>query len=190
MNPNPFEYTIYIERPDQLLLWLMLLCLLGFLITGWAMTAMSRFFFYDASEGKEREENLRPFSILQLELPWSYNKFQNITQHMPEKTKDTVRMQLRLDYYFMPFVYLFLFFGGCFVLWCKNNGETALDRYSFLLWIPFIAWLFDIIENKLIASSLVRTTRGKTTALLFFSSIKWIIAILFFIIILVAYFVL
>jgi hypothetical protein len=185
MNPTPFEYCIYIDNPDRLLLWLMLLCVLGSLVTSWMMAAISKFFLYRVSG----EDELKKFSIMQLEFPWSFEKFKNLIDQMTDKTKDTVRMQLNVDYYFMPFIYLLLFFGGCFVLWYYKSAGTSISQYNFLLWIPVATWLFDIIENKLIASSLESTSKFKTNTLLFFALAKWIIAVLFFIAAVVAFIV-
>ncbi len=103
MNNDFFEYHIYIKDFSRLLLWLMFVCFLGVFISGWAMSVMSRFFLTDKG---------RKFSIIDFELPYSFKRFKEIIDHISEKTKDTVRMNLKLDYYFMPFAYLLLFFGG------------------------------------------------------------------------------
>ena len=132
----------------------------------------------------------KKFFITQFQFPWSYEKFKMMVDDIPDQRKDAVRMQLRIDYYFMPFVYSMLFFAGCYVLWFAGDQLTnPVNHYSYLLWVPFVAWVFDIIENKLISSSLKQPGRIKTLLLLSFSLAKWILAVSFFLLAVTVYIV-
>ena len=179
MNPDPFYFTITIDQPAGLLLALMVLCLLGTIITAWAMKIVSGFFL---------DKKNKKFFITQFQFPWSYEKFKMMVDDIPDHRKDAVRMQLRIDYYFMPFAYGLLFFAGCYVLWFTSKQlSNSVNHYTYLLWVPFLAWLFDIIENKLISSSLNQTSRTKTLLLLSVSLAKWILAVSFYLLAVVVY---
>ncbi len=165
MNNDFFEYHIYIKDFSRLLLWLMFVCFLGVFISGWAMSVMSRFFLTDKG---------RKFSIIDFELPYSFKRFKEIIDHISEKTKDTVRMNLKLDYYFMPFAYLLLFFGGWYIMQ-RHHLLSLHHEYYKILFIPFAAWLFDIIENKMALSCLEKLTQTKSRFLFLASLIKWLL---------------
>jgi len=109
MNNDYFDYHIHIQNFSSLLLWLTVLCFLGIFITGYPMSVMSRFFL---TEKDKETGKVSKFSIIDFELPYSFTRFKNIIDRLSDNTKDTVRMNLKLDYKFMPFAYLFLFFGG------------------------------------------------------------------------------
>ena len=84
-------------------------------------------------------------------------------------------MNLKLDYYFMPFAYLLLLFGGWFVLHQQFVfGEN--DYYYFLL-TPLVAWIFDILENKIAYSSIKSVTKAKTRVLFVVALLKWLLII-------------
>ena len=107
MNNDYFDYHIHIENFSALLLWLTVLCFLGIFVTGYAMSVMSRFFL---TEKDKETGKVSRFSIIDFELPYSFTRFKNLLGNLSDNTKDTVRMNLKMDYKFMPFAYLFLFF--------------------------------------------------------------------------------
>jgi hypothetical protein len=162
-----FTFTITIPDFSSLLLWLMLLCFLGCCVTLWPMLVMSRFFL--------RKDGTR-FSILLFQLPFSISKFQSLVNNITGRTKDTVRMNLKLDYYFMPFVYLLLLFGGWYVLHLQQFSFAESNYYK-LLFLPLLAWVFDILENKTALASIKLVTKTKTRTLFVFALIKWILII-------------
>jgi hypothetical protein len=164
MNQDVFDYHIHIEKFSNLLVWLIFICFAGLCLTGFPMLVMSRFFFTKTGSR---------FSIINMELPFSFTKFRDIIDGTSNSTKDTMRMNLKLDYYFMIFAYLLLFFAGWFVL---QRQETAQPDNTYrLLWIPFIAWLFDILENKMALASLEKLSKAKARLLLVFSLVKWLL---------------
>lgn len=171
MNNDIFDYHIHIEHFSSLLLWLTILCLLGIFITSWPMMMMSRFFLTerDTDTGK-----VRKFSIIDFELPYSFRRFRNIVDHISEKTKDTVRMNLKLDFKFMPFAYLFLFFGGWYIMQ-RHHLFFLNDEVYKILFFPFIAWLMDAVENMLALECLVKLTKTNSRLLFFASTVKWLI---------------
>lgn len=171
MNNDIFDYHIHIEHFSSLLLWLTLLCLLGIFITGWPMMMMSRFFL---TEKDKDTGKIRKFSIIDFELPFSFTRFKNIIDDISEKTKDIVRMNLKLDYKFMPFAYLFLFFGGWYIMQ-RHHLFSLNDEYYKILFFPFIAWLMDIVENMLALECLVKLTKTNSRLLFFVSLVKWLI---------------
>lgn len=163
---DAFNYTINIPGFSSLLLWLMLLCFLGCCVTLWPMLIMTQFFL--------RKDGSR-FSILLFQLPLSISRFQSLVNDINGNTKDTVKMNLKLDYYFMPFAYLLLLFGGWFVLHQQFVfGEN--DYYYFLL-TPLVAWIFDILENKIAYSSIKSVTKAKTRVLFVVALLKWLLII-------------
>src|SRR5215218_1744864 len=162
-----FDYHIHIQDFSRLLIWLMLVCFLGLCITSWAMMVMSRFFL----TGKDKETGkIRKFSIIDFELPYSFTRFKNIVDHISDKTKDTVRMNLKMDYKFMPFAYLFLFFGGWYIMQRHHLFALNSDYYK-ILFFPFAAWLMDIVENKLAFACLEKLTKTNSRLLFFVSLI-------------------
>lgn len=178
MNPDVFYYCFTIEQPGKILLVLMVVCLLGSIITLWAMLTVSKFFL-------DKDNNR--FTIMRFQFPWSHAKLDALIKNIPENRKDAVRMQLKIDYYLMPFIYGLLFFAGCYVLWTGRQSAQVNTAYYHLLWIPVLAWLCDIAENKLTFSSLNKPLKNKTRLLLGFSLLKWVLAVLFFLFVIVKY---
>lgn len=151
------------------------------------MSTMSEFFFYwKKAEQPEETDGFSKFSIMQLELPWSSTKFQDIISGMSTQTKDTVRMQLHADNYFMPFMYLFLFFCGCYMILCYNTNDMAGGPSGYILWVPFIAWLLDIVENRLIDAAITSGNR-LSVQILITALLKFTVAIIFFLYALIKY---
>jgi hypothetical protein len=165
MNDDVFDYQIHIDNFSSLLLSLILVCFFGLCATAWRMFVISRFFL---------NKNGSRFSILNFELPYSFTKFKNIIENISDKTKDAVRMNLKLDYFFMPFAYLFLFFGGLYMLHRQHLLLQDSNAYK-ILWLPFAAWLFDIMENMLSVLCLEKLTQTKSRLLFFVSLVKWIV---------------
>jgi hypothetical protein len=175
MNNDYFDYHIHIEKFSALLLWLTVLCFLGILIIGYAMTVMSRFFL---TEKDKETGKVKKFSIIDFELPYSFTRFKNIIDNLSDNTKDTVRMNLKLDYKFMPFAYLFLFFGGWYIM--QRHQLFAVNaEYHKVLFFPFIAWVMDILENMLALECLVKMTKTNSRLLFFASLLKWLIIFTF-----------
>ena len=166
-----FSYTINIPDFSSLLLWLMLLCFLGCCVTLWPMLVMSKFFL--------RKDGSR-FSIFLFQLPLSISKFQTLVDNITSRTKDTIRMNLKLDYFFMPFFYLLILFGGWLTLHRQQYSFSESDYYK-LLFVPLLAWVFDIMENKIAYSCIKTVTIAKARTLFFVSLIKWILIIGYFI---------
>ena len=46
---------------------------------------------------------------------------------------------------------------------------------SKILWIPFIAWIMDIVENKIAFACLDGLTKAKSWSLFFVSAVKWLL---------------
>jgi len=175
MNNDYFDYHIHIENFSALLLWLTLLCFLGIFITGYAMTVMSRFFL---TEKDKDTGKVKKFSIIDFELPYSFTRFKNLLGNLSANTKDTVRMNLKMDYKFMPFAYLFLFFGGWYIMQRHHLFSVNGDYYK-ILFFPFIAWVMDILENMLALECLVKPTKTNSRLLFFASLLKWLIIFTF-----------
>ncbi len=176
-NKDIFDYHIYIGDFSQLLLWLMVVCFLGLCITVRPMLVISRFFV---------TKKHTKFSIMNFKLPYSFTKFKGIIDNISDKTKDTVRMNLKLDYYFMPFAYLFLFFSGWYVLQRHNPYLPEKSSYYWVLWVPCVAWVFDILENKIAHSCIEVVTKAKARSLFFVSLIKWMLVLGYVVFLLVA----
>jgi hypothetical protein len=126
------------------------------------------------------------FSIMDFELPYSFTKFKGIIDNITDKTKDTVRMNLKMDYYFMLFAYFFLFFAGWYILRHQQNLLQEGNIYN-MLWIPFAAWLFDILENKMAFACLEKLTKTNARLLLIFSLIKWLLIAMYTVVMLLIY---
>ena len=165
MNQDVFDYHIHIENFSNLLVWLIFVCFGGLCLSGFPMVVISRFFL---------TKNGSRFSIMNFELPFSFTKFRDIIEGTTDKTKDTVRLNLKLDYYFMIFAYLLLFFAGWYVL--QRQQITLYESGTYrILWLPFIAWLFDVLENKMAFACLETLSQAKARLLLIFSLVKWLL---------------
>lgn len=162
-----FSYTINIPDFSNLLLWLMFLCFLGCCVTLWPMLIMSKFFL--------RKDGTR-FSILLFQLPLSVSKFKTLVDTITDRTKDTVRMNLKIDYFFMPFAYFLLLFGGWLTLHRQQFSFAESDYYKFLF-VPLAAWAFDIMENRMASSCIKSVTTTKARILFVLSLLKWILII-------------
>jgi glucan phosphoethanolaminetransferase (alkaline phosphatase superfamily) len=100
MNNDVFDYHIYIEQFSSLLIWLMLVCFLGLCITGFAMIVISRFFLTKTASR---------FSIIDFEMPFSFTKFKGIIENTTDNTKETIRMNLKMDYSLCSLLICFYF---------------------------------------------------------------------------------
>ncbi len=177
MNNDVFEYRIYIEHFSNLLIWLTLVCFLGLCVTGFAIIVISRFFLTKAGTR---------FSIIDFELPLSFTRFKGIIDNTTDNTKDTVRMNLKMDYLFMLFAYLFLFFGGWYVLQQQQPLLQGSNIYK-LLWMPFAAWFFDVLENTMALACLEKITKTNARMLFIFSLIKWLLIIVYVVVMILIY---
>ena len=183
MDENNLILEFRVQHPDEVLLWLTFICALGAISTSWQMSRMSNFFFYKRLQpdgNMDKEENLwQQFSIMQLEFPRSKKSISEIITGMTTQVKETVRMQLRIDYYFMPFAYLFLLFGASFVLWRLKLDGYSISGLKPLLIFPFLCWALDIAENKLIASALTNPARPRSTLIYAIAFTKWAVTSVF-----------
>jgi hypothetical protein len=181
MGNEVYNWQVQIHHPGQLLIVGMVICLLGMILTSAIMAAIGNFFYYTPAVEMNRVTDAdlpvlqKRFSILAMELPGK--KFQDIVQGMDKKSREDLVWQLKIDYYFMPFAYGFLLLAGSFVHWTYASRGLNFDSLFLLVWLPLVAWLFDIIENKLIAASLNNFTGSGKAGILIFSSAKWFIAL-------------
>lgn len=145
------DFSLIIRQFDSALLWAAIICLLGTLLTGTILIAYAESFGY----GIKNENQLvwNRFSILDLEIPDSKSKFEEITFNISEKTRIMVIKSLRADYGFMPFLYGFL----VFTLLCFHSHLSAnfyMRRlnlnlyYTIVALLPLLAYLFDFFENR------------------------------------------
>lgn len=172
MNKDIIDFNVLIQQPGQLALWLAALCALGFIITCSAMQQVSKFFFYK-KETKQlpATQNLYArFSVFNFQLPFNYSRFEEIIKNISDKTKEAVKRSLHIDYYFMPFAYLLLFFLSFYFY----LGTNEANRINIFLLLPFISWVMDIIENNIAAACLTRLTPLKARLLLIVSAVKWL----------------
>jgi hypothetical protein len=177
-----FVWQIVIHNPGQLLVAGLVLCFIGITLTTAFMSAISRFFYYKLP-AKEKSENsiseppkYARFSIMDIQL--RRQKIWKIIQGMDEKTKQAVKWQLQVDYYFMPFAYLFIVFTGLLAHWKNELSADRFDQLYLLVWLPLVAWLFDIIENNLVADALTSQEKSNKGYIFIISMTKWLIAIL------------
>lgn len=179
MDEKIFYWQIIIHYPGQILFAGLILCFLGMIITTAIMISISKFFYYrthlDASvkNNVAISEGNQHFSIMALELPGK--KFWNIVEGMDQKTKQAVIWQLKVDYFFMPFAYVSLLIAGCFVHLKQGNTNAWFSETYLLAWLPLVAWLFDIIENKLIRLAITSLNKNVKMLILLFSATKWLI---------------
>lgn len=171
------DWQIRLYHPGELLLVGMLVCLVGMLITTIIMASISKFFYYQPSKLAATNQPLflLRFSIMALELPGK--KFDEIIQGVNKKTVEALQWQLKVDYYFMPFAYFFLVLAGSFVHLVYASENIVFDPSCFLVWLPFVAWVFDIVENVLISATLSTQTTSRKGAILFFSAFKWLVVV-------------
>ena len=172
MPADLFQYTLRIENFNQVLGWLMVLCGLVTLLTAWMMASVSRFFLTQTGQS---------FSILSLQLPWSFQQLQSLVGALPPKTKTAIRWQLGIDYWFMPFFYGLLFFANLYLERSYPALQPTFLAGTLFQWLPMMAWLMDILENKLIVKTLDEPTKTEYYFLLTLASLKWGL-ILFFIV--------
>ena len=95
---------------------------------------------------------IRKFSILDLEFPPSAAEMVSFIKEIftlppaqAQKTLRALRIQLIIDFLFMP-----AFYGSIFILCMKVSAKMVYFGHRFfalLAWLQVIAWLCDIIEN-------------------------------------------
>jgi hypothetical protein len=176
-----FVWQIVIHNPGQLLLAGLVLCFIGMILTTAIMSAISGFFYYKLPlKGKPGNSISNPpryarFSIMDIQL--RRRKIWEIIQGMDAKTKEAVKWQLQVDYYFMPFAYLFILFTGMLAHLKNNLAGDLFDQLYLIIWLPLVAWVFDIIENNLLAAALTSQEKSGKGYIFIISRIKWLIAI-------------
>ena len=111
---DTLNYHIQLPHFTAMLSFLLVLCILGMLPFWWQMQTIGKHFFLIEEQGKEygKKTSHTAFSIMELQLTAPLERVLHLVRQMNPKTKETLRMQLRLDGYFMPFLYLGLFFLG------------------------------------------------------------------------------
>lgn len=170
MDSDSLRWSIVIQDPSSLLGWLMIISAMASVALVMIMMAVDPFFFLPDNS---------KFKMMQLELPKKLGPFKTIVTTASEKVKGAIRLQLNLDYFFMIFAYNFMFFTGALIIHLAEKHDPALHSLKTLLVAPFVAWLVDIVENILIASSLKHYSPTKTRTLYIVSLTKWTIVYLY-----------
>src|SRR4051812_33252676 len=114
-----FHLEINIPDFSRLLLWCILISFSGLCLTASLTLVMGRFFLAKKKHetaGRNAADEYFPVSLFLFELPIPLTKFQRVTSILDDKMKETLRLNLKLHYFFMLFAYLSLLFTGWYFL--------------------------------------------------------------------------
>jgi hypothetical protein len=182
---EPIEYCVRIYCPDNLLLFAIFLSFLSAMAIGRMMLNASKFIL------NKKGQRL---SIIELEMPKTFARFTDTLANMSAKAKEAVRLNLILDFFFMPCLYLCMFFVAIYTMHRLAQGHFVNDVWvnalSVVRLLPFLTWALDITENMFTLSLLRQPSRKGVIWMKFFSIVKWLsgfLYVLYFIMLLVIY---
>ncbi|MDI3321506.1 hypothetical protein [Pinibacter soli] len=182
---EPIDYSIRIYCPDNLLLFAIFLSFLSALAIGRMMLNASKFIL------NKKGQRL---SIIELEMPKTFARFTDTLANMPAKAKEAVRLNLILDFFFMPCLYLCMFFVATYakhrLAYNHSVNDVWINALSVVRLLPFLTWALDITENMFTLSLMRLPSRRGIIWMKFFSIVKWLsgfLYVLYFIMLLVIY---
>jgi hypothetical protein len=133
-------------------------------------------------------------SVIELEMPKTFARFTDTLANMPAKAKEAVRLNLILDFFFMPCLYLCMFFVATYTRHRLTESHVVNDVWvnalSVVRLLPFLTLALDITENMFTLSLLRQPSRKGVIWMKFFSIVKWLsgfLYVLYFIMLLVIY---
>lgn len=149
---------------DQLLGALMFLLGCGLVLFSAVMKLL--YPFLQDKDGKK-------VSVLKLEWPQKFTELEKMLDSLSPKAKDIIRWSLKLDFIWMAFLYLLM---ACLAGWVWRCSGTAKWLLAWSCWLPFITWLFDILENITTLSVLKDPEKTTARAMGTCSLLKWLTA--------------
>lgn len=112
---------------------------------------------------RAHDRPLSPYNIVAFELAWTPQKAETMMAAWGEAGNRTARESLLVDFGYMP-AYA-LFFAGL-TLMTARAVTAGLQTLGFVLtFAPFVAWLFDAIENFALLSVLQSPVNPSALAL-------------------------
>ncbi|MBV4359291.1 hypothetical protein [Pinibacter aurantiacus] len=182
---EPIDYCIRIYCPDNLLLFAIFLSFLSAMAIGRMMLNASKFVM------NKKGQRL---SIIELEMPKTFARFTDTLANMTAKAKEAVRLNLILDFFFMPCLYLCMFFVATYVkhrlAYNHSVNDVWICALSWVRLLPFLTWALDITENMFTLSLMRQPNRRGVIWMKFFSIVKWLsgfLYVLYFIMLAVIY---
>jgi hypothetical protein len=149
------------ECTDNLLLACIFLLAAGLVIFSAMMGAVIPFMM---------DANLKKISVLKLEWPQPYAKLTLFLDGLPEKTKDMIKLNLKLDFCWMAFLYLLMICLGSYI-WRHSDSCDLLQHI--VCYLPLANWIFDIMENVMTFEVLKDSSPAKARIMGTFSVLKW-----------------
>jgi hypothetical protein len=171
---DPICYCIKIHCPDNLLLFGIFATFLGFMSIGRLMLVAGKFVV---------DENGNRISVMRLEVPKNVEAFTTTLSKMTEKSKYAARLNLNLDFLFMPFLYMCMYFIATYVQLRFEYNHAITDAWMtgliVIRFLPFLTWLLDIAENLFTLMALKKPGKALVNLMRFVSVLKWLTGAVF-----------
>jgi|GEM_PF-5159307 len=167
---NNIEIDFIFPCTNCLLLTAMFILLAGALITTAMMSATTAFIV---------STDTPPIAIKMPERPLTYTQLETLFYHTSAVTKMTIRTRLRIDFWFMPCAYLFLLCLGFYIKLNAAFNDSWNTPLSYIVYLPLLSWLFDLIENITAIKILDELTHTNAKVMYISSILKWLTVFVF-----------
>lgn len=154
---------------DGVLASVMFICFMGLVITSALM--LPGYLFFQTKDGKR-------LSMIKLEFPQRYDKLQDTLLSTSQKAKDVVRFNLRMDFIFMPCLYILMY---CLarLIWLHSGLNEWQASLGWICFLPYANWLLDILENTMTFEVLSDPTKKNALFMFIFSTLKWLAGLVY-----------
>lgn len=145
------NWSFNIPCPDNILWWLICICIIGVMISAAIMLQAGRFSL--TRDGQQ-------VSIQRLHLTRHPERLDEVLRRMNNASRNSLRRGLRGDFLFMPFFYALLIFIGLQLRLgaAPDNWQPVL---RLLCYLPLATWGMDLVENFSMLGLLANHASGK-----------------------------
>lgn len=169
-----------IPCPENILWWLICICVIGVMISAAIMLQAGRFSLTRDGEA---------VSIQRLHTMPDATRINELLRRMPLAARQSLRSGLRGDFLFMPFFYGLLILIGLQLRMSSTMYDWA-PMLTLLCYAPLLTWAMDLVENFTMLGLLSGFEKGKKLSrglawtmaagavLKWISGIAWIIVII------------
>ncbi|WP_118976863.1 hypothetical protein [Taibaiella koreensis] len=170
------QWCLDLVCADPVLRWLILFLAAGTVFWYIMLYILSRGFLGHATAANPGG---RRFSIFRIQLPFSHTAFRRSLDTLPAKSVKPLQWSLKLDFVFMAFAYPLL---TAIAWYLQRNTNPAGANQGWqqpvlqaAVWLPFVAWALDILENILSFACLRKVSWLRSRMLLLTALLKWIV---------------
>lgn len=185
-----FLHVLNSNKPTPAwMLLILFLWLIGTVLTSKLMMVIASLVYEKDERGKlNGDPKLVGDRVRLISFSWRYKKdtFIKILETLPAKSVELAKQWFELDFLFMFFLYPFMFF---LCLWLNNNASLH-NNLGLILetakWLTIGIFLLDVLENWFSLRSIKEQTGTNIFLMRLFSIVKWIAALTYIILLLIA----